>query len=165
MSIAGVKPSANLTWFQAQQACANAGKRLLRNGEWQVAAAGTPDPGAADDDSTTCNTTNDGFPANDPVNTGSRSACVSRWGAFDMVGNVWEWVEDWVPLSTGVCVSELFSGTGDVNCLMGASTTAGPGALVRGGDFSIDAGSGVFAVVGLDQPSVAAFGIGFRCAR
>jgi formylglycine-generating enzyme required for sulfatase activity len=90
VSIPGVKPSANITWLQAQQACENAGKRLLSNAEWQPAAAGTPDPGVADDDSTTCNTTDDGFPANDPVNTGSRSACVSNRGVFDMVGNVGE---------------------------------------------------------------------------
>src|SRR5262249_2320586 len=34
VSIAGVKPSAAITWFQAQQACLNAGKRLLTNAEW-----------------------------------------------------------------------------------------------------------------------------------
>jgi hypothetical protein len=43
VSIPGVKPSACITWFQAQQACALAGKRLITNGEWQRAAAGTPD--------------------------------------------------------------------------------------------------------------------------
>jgi len=159
VSIAGVKPSANLTWFQAQQACANAGKRLLRDGEWQMAAAGTPDPGDADNGSTTCNTTGTG-----PVNTGSRSNCASRWGAFDMVGNVWEWVEDWVPLSTN-CVDELFGGTGDYNCLAGASTSAGPGALIRGGDFDDGTSVGVFAIYGLHQPSYAADGIGLRCGR
>jgi formylglycine-generating enzyme required for sulfatase activity len=163
VSLAGVKPSADLTWFQAQQACANAGKRLLRNGEWQMAAAGTPDPGT-DNDSTDCNITDDGFPANDPVNTGSRSACVSRWGAFDMVGNVWEWVEDWAPLST-TCVGELFSGTSDNNCLAGASTTTGPGALIRGGTFLFGSNAGVFAVSGFFQPSVTFEDIGFRCAR
>jgi formylglycine-generating enzyme required for sulfatase activity len=163
VSLAGVKPSANITWFQAQQACANAGKRLLRNGEWQMAAAGTPDPGT-DNGSTDCNITNDGFPTNDPVNTGSRAACVSRWGAFDMVGNVWEWVEDWVPLST-TCDNELFNGTGDLNCLVGASTTVGPGALLRGGFFDLGANAGVFAVSGFSRPSNADLSIGFRCAR
>ena len=43
VSLAGVPPSANITWFQAQQACGNSGKRLLTNAEWQMAAAGTPD--------------------------------------------------------------------------------------------------------------------------
>ena len=93
-SIPGVKPSADITYFQAQQALANAGKRLPTNAEWQTAVAGTPDPGT-DNDTTDCNVTDDGFPANDPVNAGSRSACVSRFGAFDMVGNIAEWVADW----------------------------------------------------------------------
>ena len=162
VSIAGVKPSANLTWFQAQQACGNAGKRLLRNGEWQMAAAGTPDPGT-DNDSTDCNITNDGFPANDPVNTGSRSLCVSRWGAFDMVGNVNEWVEDWVPPATD-CTTALYNG--DFNCLAGADATFGPAALLRGGGCLGDgAGAGVFAVDGVNQPSGAGLRDGFRCGR
>ena len=38
-SMVGVTPSAGIDWFQAQQACANAGKRLLTNAEWQMAAA------------------------------------------------------------------------------------------------------------------------------
>jgi hypothetical protein len=44
VSIAGVKPSADLTWFQAVAACRNAGKRLASNQEWQMAALGTLDP-------------------------------------------------------------------------------------------------------------------------
>src|SRR5262245_21955709 len=161
VSIAGVKPSANLTWFQAQQACMNAGKRLLSNAEWQGAAAGTPDPGT-DNDSTDCNITNDGFPANDPVNAGSRANCVSRWGAFDMVGNVFEWVGDWVAPATA-CTTAQYSG--DLNCLAGADDSYGPAALRRGGYFNDGAGAGVFAVVGYVRPSLASYGVGFRCAR
>jgi hypothetical protein len=43
VSLPAVMPSANLTWFQAQAACTNAGKRLPSNAEWQAAVAGTPD--------------------------------------------------------------------------------------------------------------------------
>lgn len=83
-SIAGVTPSASITWFQAQQACANVGKRLLTNAEWQQAAAGTPDgaPCIVDSES--------------PGPTGT-AGCDSNWGTFDMVGNLDEWVADWVP--------------------------------------------------------------------
>src|SRR4029434_1800862 len=82
-------------WFQAQEACANSGKRLPTSAEWQGRANGTPDPGP-DDGATDCNT------ATGTVDrTGARSACVSARGAFDMVGNLEEWVADWVPLSTG----------------------------------------------------------------
>jgi len=87
VSIPGVTPSAFMTWFQAQQAATNSGKRLLTNGEWQAAAAGTPDPGT-DNGTTDCNILNT-FAVSD---TGSRSNCVSRFGVFDMVGNLQEWV-------------------------------------------------------------------------
>jgi len=53
VALPGVVPSRCVTWFQAQQACALSGKRLPTNAEWQLAATGTPDPGA-DDGSTTC---------------------------------------------------------------------------------------------------------------
>ncbi|MGH8558173.1 MAG: SUMF1/EgtB/PvdO family nonheme iron enzyme, partial [Methylococcales bacterium] len=36
-SEAGETPSGKITWFQAQQACVNAGKRLPTNAEWQMA--------------------------------------------------------------------------------------------------------------------------------
>ena len=76
VSLAGVPPSAFLTWFQAQEACANSGKRLPTNAEWQVAASGSPDPGP-DDHATTCTSDN---PAG-TTPTGSRSGCVSARGA------------------------------------------------------------------------------------
>ncbi len=80
-----------------------------------------------------------------------------------MVGNVMEWVADWVPLST-TCVPSLY-GTGDSNCLAGASTTAGPGALLRGDDFGDQGLAGVFAIRGGAKPSDAHPGQGFRCGR
>ena len=36
LSLAGVTPSGYVTWFQAQQACANSGKRLPSSAEWQL---------------------------------------------------------------------------------------------------------------------------------
>src|SRR5215468_3891141 len=47
-------PSARITWFQAQEACVNSGKRLPTSAEWQVGANGTPDPGP-DNGTTDCN--------------------------------------------------------------------------------------------------------------
>jgi hypothetical protein len=96
-SVAGVPPSTCITWFQAEQACRLSGKRLVTNQEWQAAAQGTPDPGDADDQSTTCATLSEpttGAP------TGARPACISAWGAHDMVGNAWEWTADWLPTAT-----------------------------------------------------------------
>lgn len=157
-SVAGVLPTGCVTWFQAEQACALSGKRLLTNQEWQRAAAGTPDPGLAGDGVTTCNTNTSG-----PVNTGSTGNCVSNWGARDMVGNVWEWVADWVPPASGFCGSALFSG--DENCLAGDTQAAGTGALIRGGNSSSGPNAGVFVVNGFFAPSDASISVGFRCAR
>jgi hypothetical protein len=100
VSIPGVMPARFITWFQAGAAARNADKRLPTNAEWQVAALGTPDTGGADDEATTCNTDGDA-PAEGPTPTGSRAGCVSDVGAFDMAGNLWEWVADWARRSFG----------------------------------------------------------------
>jgi hypothetical protein len=164
-SVPGVKPSAFITYFQVQQALANVGKRLPTNAEWQQAVAGTPDAGS-DNGTTDCRT--DGMIGGGPVNTGSRSSCISNWGANDMVGNLSEWVADWVPLSTacpGWGVLGTFSSNDDM-CLSGASTTATrPGALIRGGYFFAQTFAGPFAVDGTTGPSDTSFLTGFRGAR
>jgi formylglycine-generating enzyme required for sulfatase activity len=90
-SVTGTMPQSTITWFQAAQMCANAGKRLCTNAEWQTAASGTPDPGA-DGGATGCNVNSNGGM---PAPTGSHTDCVSRFGAYDMAGNLWEWVAAW----------------------------------------------------------------------
>jgi hypothetical protein len=159
VSLPSVIPSAFNTWFQAQEACANSGKRLPTSAEWQVGANGTPDPGP-DDHTTTCNTDN-----NDTATlTGARSRCVSARGAFDMVGNLFEWVADWVPVSTHCPGWGSFSN--DTMCLAGANTSGpGPGALLRGGTFFGGAANGPLMVVGTVDPSRSQGFAGFRCAR
>ena len=160
-SLPGVPPSVVITWFQAQAACENAGKRLPSNAEWQAAVAGTPDPGE-DDGTTECNTQS-AFKA---IATGSRPACVSARGAFDMVGNVYEWVADWVPGSTRCGVwSPSVSPTDDDQCLAGPGATGEPSALLRGGNFFSGALAGPHAVIGSNPVSGVNVSVGFRCAR
>jgi len=171
VSIPGVHPSACITWFQANQACLLAGKRLLTNREWQGAAAGTPDPGT-DDGTTDCNVVR----ALDAVSTGSRSSCKSAWGVFDMVGNVDEWVADWADNNgpspcTDWTTSASFPGD-DESCFggPGGNGTSGlPVALLRGGTFRPNffngTSAGVFAVDADGIPANSDSAIGFRCAR
>jgi formylglycine-generating enzyme required for sulfatase activity len=139
-------------------ACRNAGKRLATNAEWQAAALGTPDPGT-DNGTSDCN-----ISTHTVVNTGSRSSCVSDVGAFDMVGNLWEWVADWGNLATGCQTWDAAHGN-DVSCIGGNGTGGLPGALFRGGNFDLGSFAGVFAAVGLFGPTDVGNSIGFRCAR
>ena len=160
VSLPSEVPSAFITWFQAQEACANAGKRLPTSAEWQVGANGTPDPGP-DNGTTDCNTASGGGPSL----TGARSSCVSARGAFDMVGNLAEWVADWVPASTMCPGWASFSN--DDMCLAGASTTTNtPGALLRGGAFASLGGphAGPLAIRDFPPFRSPSF-VGFRCAR
>jgi len=86
----GATPQADITWFQGAQMCANAGKRMCTNAEWQTAVAGTVDPGSNPGTGGACVTDGSG-----PRATGLGTLCQSRFGAEDMIGNHWEWTADW----------------------------------------------------------------------
>ena len=159
LSLPGVQPSACLSWFQAEQACALSGKRLLTNQEWQRAAAGTPDP-SADNGVTDCNYAS----VFGPVPTGSRIGCVSRWGVYDMVGNVSELIGDWDERAQACSFNDLELG-GDATCYGGAGDGT-IGASERGGywDFGVP-NSGVFYINSSTNPESRNGHIGFRCGR
>jgi hypothetical protein len=165
VSIPGVRPSACITWFQANQECQLSGKHLLTNVEWQGAAAGTPDPGT-DDGTTDCAVISPAV-----ARTGSRSSCKSSWGVFDMVGNVSEWVADWADRADVGCTdwtSQAGIPGNDISCFGGDGIGAAnqiPAALIRGGDHFDGAHDGVFAVNASGLPSFLPPTVGFRCAR
>lgn len=180
LSLPGVLPSTCITWFQAEQACRLSGKRLLTNEEWQAAVAGTPDPNDDDDQTTTC-VTNSAF----AQPSGSRSQCVSRWGAYDLVGNVWEWVADWTDTAQACRFWPAEYGS-DLSC-MGANVATErsaasllarwfarelvepkpeyPGAIIRGGNYATGARNGAFAIFAGATPHNVSRSTGFRCAR
>lgn len=173
-SLAGVIPARHASWFQALAACRNAGKRLPTNQEWQMAAFGTPDPGTVP--TTQCNI------GGTLVNTGSRSACVSDIGAYDMVGNMWEWVADWMqggvapwaPTGSGavgaLSVSNSLTYGDDMSVHIQPAVSQGagvnfPAALFRGGSYPDTGGAGVFAIYAVWSPSQTGDNVGFRCAK
>ena len=170
-SRSGNVPSRVMTWFQAQQACVAAGKQLCANGQWQAAAAGTPD------DSASCNVSTSA-----PEKTGARPKCLSNRGAYDMVGNLWEWVDMWgqagkvnTSFSSGAKATPWPSGYGDGQDgtwnLNGEAhdgskwTTGLPAAALRGGGWNNGPGAGVFAVYLYGGPSRWDTPDGARCCR
>ena len=165
-------PARSINYFIAAAACRNTGKRLPSNAEWQAAALGTPDPWPQDDPASECNVSGPTIAL-----TGSRSKCVSDVGAFDMVGNVIEFVADWGALATTGTNWDVFIAGfgGDVSNMGGPpnGTIYGlPGTTLRGGSFAIGSGgnnerAGVYAIDQNGAPNSIgdASAAGFRCAK
>lgn len=93
-SVAGVLPTVGLTYVQAVDACAKAGKHLCSDTEWRASCHGhawpwgddAPAPGRC------------GLPAETggPTGlapTGSYPECRSPEGVYDLSGNAWEWMQ------------------------------------------------------------------------
>lgn len=151
-------PASSLTWFQAMMACASSGKRLLTSAEWQQAAMGTQD------DLGQCNT--NGASAR---NTGG-GLCVSAAGVEDMVGNVEEWVADWIQANSRNDGGDTAPNEYGSDMILGIDEAAPesfrfPAALIRGGSWRDGTGAGVYALDARNSPARTRAWIGFRCTK
>ena len=157
--------------------CARVGKHLTSNSEWYRAAVGTPEQ----ESDRGCVLGRIG--ASHAEKTGSHEACVSSAGAYDMVGNVWEWVDanvvhgeyggrtlpdegyvseadvDGVAITTSTTSSEIFHGD-----YISINKTAVEG-MFRGGFWNMTEKAGVNAVNAASPPSFVGVAVGFRCAK
>jgi formylglycine-generating enzyme required for sulfatase activity len=85
-------PVVCVTWFQAQQYCMRAGKKLPSEAQWEYAAlAGRSETYAWGDESPSAGRcTQSGLMHPEKAGT----FAPHPWGLFDMTGNVWEWTAD-----------------------------------------------------------------------
>ncbi|MFZ2253566.1 MAG: SUMF1/EgtB/PvdO family nonheme iron enzyme [Minisyncoccia bacterium] len=168
-SVKDVSPWTYVSLSQAQRLCASAGKRLPTSEEWYRLALGT--------NSDTCTIQENGV-----VHTG-KDSCVSSVGAYDAIGNVWEWVDENVignMIEGRALPTEGYVTSVDANGVAITSSDAadelygsdyfwskqeGVFGMIRGGFYGSNKDAGLYTVNASVLTSFVTQGVGFRCIK
>ena len=166
-------PVAWVSWYAANAYCEALGKKLPTSWQWEKAARGTDGriypwgndltKARANYCDTSCRmpwrdtSGDDGFSNTSPV--GSFKAGISPYGAFDMAGNVLEWVADWYDKS-----EEYYSHISPRNPSGPANST---NKVLRGGGWIHNKTFvGLQSFIYFEQEPAEVFEyVGFRCAK